>query len=161
VDVVRLVFNPRAASDYKEGIWALRAVVDAASPDWVKDQAERFAKWSNSAPRQVNPESVRELMSSRWDFAEEPVYRICDEIGLPLPAVNDVEGFAGASALFDKPRNMGDRIVDWARTRYVVGLGRDFVGIWDRSQPGPPIRRYRVQEIAAAMNDAMELERKL
>jgi hypothetical protein len=26
--------------------------------------------------------------------------------------------------------------------RYLLGYGRDFFGIWDRQQPGPPVRRF-------------------
>lgn len=35
----------------------------------------------------------------------------------------------------------GDRVA-WRDTRFVPGIGSDFLGIWDREQPDAPIRRF-------------------
>lgn len=34
------------------------------------------------------------------------------------------------------------RKMNLTRARYVIGRGRDFIGIWDRKKPGPPIARF-------------------
>jgi len=117
----RLLFNADAARDYKNGLWALDAVMLGVPTDWKTHQAVRFAEWSRVAPMSISQERALELLTPHWDFAEEPVGRLCDELALPLPDPADAEGLSGASRLFDRPMRIGLRKVNWKFTRYVVG----------------------------------------
>ena len=157
----RLLFNADAAPDYKNGEWALHAVMVGVPADWESHQADRFAEWSRVAPMSISQERALELLTPHWDFAEEPVGRLCDELGLPLPDPADVEGLSGASSLFDRPMRIGSRKVNWKFTRYVVGVGRNvaFAGIWDRKHRGPPITRFAIGELEMAIREAWLMER--
>jgi len=157
----RLLFNADAAPDYKNGLWALDAVILGVPTNWKTHQAARFAEWSRVAPMSISQERALELLTPHWDFAEEPVGSLCDELGLPLPDPADVEGLSGASSLFDGPMRIGLRKVNWKSTRYVVGIGRNvaFAGIWDREHRGPPIKRFTIGELEMAMREAWQMER--
>jgi hypothetical protein len=53
---------------------------------------------------------------------------------------------------FEQPLDVGhtfrliQRELPWSEARYVAGHGRDFIGIWDREQPGEPIERFPASE---------------
>jgi hypothetical protein len=132
------MLNPSLAVGHKEGQWALEKCTDGAGA-----AAENMSAWSRLAPSAIEPEQVRALIDKEWVSADEGVEELLDLMGLPLPPDPALRQFIGALTLHDRGKFVsGRREVDIAESRYLVGVGSDFLGIWDRQSPGPPIRRY-------------------
>jgi hypothetical protein len=153
-----LLFNAHDAADYREGVWAQAVVGLDKDHDWIARQAARFATWSLAAPTSISAERIAELLRSRWDFAEDAVTVLRSELGLGLTPSAGIMSLEGALHIFDGPRRVGTDLVDWSKTRFVVGVGSDFVGVWDRSSAGPPVMRLGIRQLEYAMKEAWRME---
>jgi hypothetical protein len=140
-----LLFNASVARDLRDGAWAAEVCEhQVTSGDWRGWASDRLAAWSRSAPNPVDAPFVLELLKQEWTFADEPAGELIDRRGLPTTEPPPDPAFEGAVSLdMDQGTSIIEGIpYDIKTARYVMGRGRDFVGIWDRQHPGPPIRRF-------------------
>jgi hypothetical protein len=121
---------------------------------------ESFAAWSQVAPRPVRAEDVQEILTEEWVFAEEGVDALFERVGLPAPydpheradprtaatvqSVNAVHlgGYEAPLGWMSDVFFIGDQQHQWRDSQFVPGVGRDFLGIWDRRRPGEPAHRF-------------------
>jgi hypothetical protein len=156
---IPFLLNPDAARDYKDGRLVLERL---AAGNWsgdVEDTSQSLAAWSAECPQQITPAEVRHLLTRQWTYAEEGVARLLDALGLPFPARDELSRLEGARDLILGKSGPTGEMIDWEESRFVVGLGEDFVGVWDRQNPGLPVRRFDAGEIGTAMEEAERLER--
>jgi hypothetical protein len=146
----QLVLNAEDAAAYAEGVWALvQSRKGADSTDWRSWASNQMSEWSRLTPRQLSPGSVRALIVRRWDFAEQGLDSLLERMGLIVATVRS--DFEGALHILDSG-NVGRRgkklrVPD---LRFVLGSGSDFIGIWDRESPGPPLGRFTFSEYRKA-----------
>jgi AraC-like DNA-binding protein len=134
---------------------------------WRSQALRTLPEWSRAyAPRPIRAEDLARILRVRWTLAEEGVEAIFVEMGLDLRYSGE-EGWApapggpvlspatsasiGAGGLVGYERPLpwmresiasGGRRIPWRDLRYVLGLGPDQVGIWDRQAPDAPIERF-------------------
>lgn len=67
-----------------------------------------------------------------------------ERFGLPLPTQPQRwDRFEGAIRLGDRGEAFrGGTLINQNTIRYLKGYGKDFIGIWDRDHPGPPIKTF-------------------
>jgi len=146
----QLVLNEQGATAYEEGVWALaQCRKGAGSSDWRSWASNQVSEWSHLTPRQVSPRSVRALIDRQWDFAEQGLDSLLERMRLTATAVPS--DFQGALHILDSG-NVGRRgkKVRVSDQRFVLGSGSDFIGIWDRESPGPPLGRFAFSEYRKA-----------
>lgn len=132
--IMEAVVNPRSAKSYGEGELTTS----------LMDNSARMSRWSLLAPEQVSARWVEKLLTKQWDFAEDAVAKLWEKLGLDVPETHDETVlFEGAKILNNngtvRPSNVS---IDLETSRFVLGYGDDFVGIWDRTNPGPPVLQY-------------------
>ncbi len=148
--VVRGIVNPRNAEDSDEGVWALERVRSVYGRPWKATPARQLVEWSRHTPRRISPDQAKRLLYTDHLFPEQALEELFLLLGLPVPQYEeDVllfgedERLQGALWLWSRGRReFAGLNVDFGRSRYIPGIGTDFFGIWDRNEPGPPIRRY-------------------
>lgn len=139
----RFLINPQGAEDLREGVIALGKCQEVGR-NWRSIGARGLAEWSKSAPTQVDYQTVLKLVRKRWLFPEDGVDELLRLVRLSPPRLVAQGDFDEVSSLLDSGKvwDFGRPPVDRSRERYVMGYGEGFIGIWDREQPGPPLRRF-------------------
>jgi len=152
---VRMVLNEQSAREYGQVPKAWRA---AAAP--------RFVEWSEAAPKQAVSSEVLRLLRTDWVFVDEGVEELFEIVGLalPYPPTGDppdywfqkwpkatresvlgsvLGGYEAPLYWMSDAFWVAGRDLPWRSAQYVLGLGKDFVGVWDRHQPAGPVLRFR------------------
>lgn len=129
-----VVFNPDLAEDYGE----LADVVD----EFESDPAQ-FAAWATQVglPR-VDLDELRHLAEREWVHAEMAVDELGERLGVDLltsPAYTELDGLL---QLIDARFKIGAVSYKGDETCYALGRGDGYFGIWDRRNPGPPVKRF-------------------
>lgn len=139
-DVALAVINSELAEGHVEGSWALAQCERLfGRSDWQADAASSFAEWSVAAPLSAQARDIELILRRRWTAVDEAFDSLLRLLGLALPEPS-LAGFAEASGVRNSGRANGK--INRAKARFVYGWGDDFTGIWDRANPGPPIRRF-------------------
>jgi hypothetical protein len=142
---VAAVVNSETAS-LVEADWYLRRCVEAAGTTaWIPVIAARLAEWANEAGATIAPREFEQLLTRQWDFPDHAFFTIVDRLGL-MPAKSMwtvLKECSGAGfVLLGKHSAPPAPEIDSEKTRYVLGWGKDYHGIWDRSHPGPAIHTF-------------------
>ncbi len=139
-----LVFNEDAAYEFSEGRWALdRAVQVAGSTSWQEAVAAKVSNWSREAPRSVEKQRVLELLRTPWEFAEDAIHLLLREMNLDLKQGLDLRHFQGLTNILSfGTQEVGGRELRGAQSRFILGEGQDFLGIWDRQAPERPVQTF-------------------
>lgn len=128
-------------------------------PGYSQSEAvSAFVTWSaRYAPRTPARTDVDALLEGDRRYAEETAERIIDLAGLgtAYPEPSAAGGVPireiGASKLrmyeaalpWMKPEfGVGALRMRWVDARFVLGMGPDFIGVWDREHPGGPLERF-------------------
>jgi hypothetical protein len=141
----RAVLNRHLAGDFADGLNILRACQDLFGTDqWEPLAATALSSWS--ASYQAASEAVRleEILSYQWMDALEGLDRLLAALGLPPSTA------LASSAAFGEARHVtefGGTMIRGISIRFeelplVMGDGTDFLGVWDRANPGTPIARF-------------------
>jgi hypothetical protein len=126
----------------------------------VRSDPDGFARWSETAPQPLSADEVRAVLGEEWVFAEEGVQELLERAGLPepydpgerlhpsAPVTAESVGSAGLGG-YERPLGwmgeehlIADERIPWRESRYVPGIGVDFLGIWDREKPSEPAFRF-------------------
>jgi hypothetical protein len=132
---------------------------------------EGFAHWSWCTPRPLTDVEAEEISQRPDAFAGETADELFDQLGLPAPydplerqppagdagagldeapePTPDSVGATGFGGYLAPLGFMGDtadggRDTAWRELRHVPGLGRGFLGIWDRESPDEPVATFVV-----------------
>lgn len=129
-----VVFNPAQAKDYGEPA----EVVDQFDAD-----PARLVAWATQVglPR-LKLKELRRLAEREWIHAEEPVDELARLLRIDLLASPPYVELTGLIQLIDARFKIGDLSYKGDETRYALGRGDGYYAVWDRRNPGPPIRRY-------------------
>jgi hypothetical protein len=136
-----VVFNAMAASGSSFGVAALTWMAESAGGDLeagFEANVRRFAEWSSVTPKGVSIAALTRLIRKQYRFAEDAVEALERSVGLRRPVVFEEAVIIQDRGLYAGPEGQ----FDMARVRYDFGRGKDFLGIWDRQNPGPPIARF-------------------
>lgn len=138
----RALLNAPVAEGYLD-IHHLRELIEAtdrAGPD--------LAQWAKRAPRQAASKDIVHLLASPWDFAGTGAAEILDLLGLTFPtSEQETQRYEEATEL--EAPSLIDIEGDSFFTRHSVfvrGVGKDFLGIWNRERGGPPVARFPISE---------------
>jgi hypothetical protein len=160
-----LVLNAKYTGTWPEG----------SAVDWTPEKTRigiaQLVDWSAKVgPVRVEPQAIAEVVRKEWTFAEEGAAWLVDVVGLAeeydddpprsehsQPAATAESVGAESLAGYEKPLphmwdklHLGDLVyAPWRELRYVPGLSRAFIGVWDRENPAEPLevfpRSYRGQ----------------
>jgi hypothetical protein len=112
---------------------------------------EAFAHWTWCTPRPLSAAQAQLVSGRGGASAAETVDELFDQLGLPAPYHPldlsglsrdgvDAEAFGGYLA----PLGFMQDATPWSELRYVPGLGKGFLGIWDRESPDEPVATFVV-----------------
>ena len=120
-------------AEFDEGM-ADAVAGQAAVDEWVGRHAPkkpslavRKRMWSDT--QGVKGQEAAEALLRRWGWTIKG--------SDPAKLLDECQGLFSAH-----PPWVGETWVDWLSVRWVLGHGRDFLGMWDLDAPGPPVRRW-------------------
>jgi hypothetical protein len=160
-------------SDYAEvvavggGLVAKLAIRPERAVGHLPHDPETFAHWSWGTPRPLTAVEAQAIADRGDALAESTVEELFDQLGLPAPydplAPHGLTGnvlisigkaprvapaatkeSVGATELGGYLAPLGFMTDSWRELRHVPGLGRGFLGIWDREYPGEPVATFVV-----------------
>jgi hypothetical protein len=113
----------------------------------------------------VASDQIGNVLDREWTFAEDGIEELEETLGLAadFPARDDfrrLDWFPPAATLdsvkaaalsgYEAPLPwmsddflVGEERIRWRDSRFVLGIGGSFVGVWDREHPDMPIQRFR------------------
>lgn len=148
--VSRAIVDPDAASDYRQGRFALERVDPELASGSFKAFVKLMAEWKESETPRLKDADLRP------EYAEDSISLVSSL----LEALTDRPGppsIPGSKGLLLGKTTVGKKTIDLAELRFVAGYGDGFIGVWDRCSPDEPIRRYSLSEPARAVEDAIQL----
>ena len=140
-----LLFGVELAKTLQNGVWALeKCKSQEQDGDWRTEAARRFSRWSKVAPIVVEPSTVIPLLHKDFLFAEQAVEDLLLLLGINFSDVQtDWARFDHAIQTWTRQKlGKGKYEINAPDSRFVIGSGTDFFGIWERSTGGKPIKRY-------------------
>ena len=139
--VVRDVVGPEGA----EGtLWGGEALALArGTRNVLDDLVERLAAIRES--KALDDTGLRSLSSQEWVDHVDALETLFASVRLPLPGVGTETLFEDAVLIPQSGRvRVLGRKLDLSGSRFVLGWGEGFLGIWDRETPGPPLQRFEL-----------------
>jgi hypothetical protein len=124
------------------------------------DPAATLARWSERVgPRIVTVRSARKLLRAARGYSGQETFdglRGALGFGARREWWSDLEGCIGQTPL-SQPNRAGMTRVNREEQRWVLGLGDDFHGLWDRDRFGGPVERWPFVEAEVAIARSREL----
>jgi len=138
---VRVVLRASAAQDYAAG----RRFVERLGhrPESLKELAE----WARHAPHAASEADLTTARSSDSPLVEDSVIAMLDALQIGLPIEREEAVLQDLVMPIRGRMTVRGRTIDAEELPYEMGIGRgvddvEFIGIWDRARPGPPVDRF-------------------